>query len=293
MEHKESSAEIACLLRSLCCKVSSNHTDTVTAATYFVNQLHNDQLENVPEGVNLVNTCAQVIQSSILSDMIFTIKDWEKNSPCVLAQTENTLQTWSAWINIMKAFLLQLASFSFTKKSWINSGASGIRLSKFLTQINTVSSLDMNENHTMFFTYKRKFKQWCCTYRWCKWLRRHFVAHSCDGALDRHGLLAWEAPATRAPSVCTGNEAWSHGWTHWDAAGPEITGNAQYENREVFFLKLYFCYTFHHFEQNKSTTQLKICCTILLLSLSDVPQFQSLLQIIVNESSTIVCLTFL
>ena len=33
----------------------------ITAATYFVDQLHNDQLENVPEGVNLVDTRAQVI----------------------------------------------------------------------------------------------------------------------------------------------------------------------------------------------------------------------------------------
>lgn len=40
--------------------------------------------------------------------------------------------TWSAWISIINAFLLQLASFSFTRKSCISSGASGIRCSKFL-----------------------------------------------------------------------------------------------------------------------------------------------------------------
>lgn len=199
------------MLRSLCCNALITQ---ITAATYFVNQLHDDQLENVPEGVNLVNACAQVIQSSILLDMKCTMKPWEKNSHRVLAHTENPLQTWSAWINIMKAFLLQLASFSFTKKSWINSGASGMRLSKFLAQINTVSSLDMTEIHVAHSTYKRKVRQWCCTYRWCKWPRRHSVARNCDGAPDRRGSLAWAAPATRAPSVCTGNAAWSHGWTH-------------------------------------------------------------------------------
>lgn len=36
------------------------------ALTHFVNQLHNDQLEDVAKSVNLVNTCAEVIQSSIL-----------------------------------------------------------------------------------------------------------------------------------------------------------------------------------------------------------------------------------
>lgn len=40
-----------------------------TKNTDFVNQLHDDQLENVPESVNLVDTGAQVIQSSILLDI--------------------------------------------------------------------------------------------------------------------------------------------------------------------------------------------------------------------------------
>lgn len=43
----------------------------------------------------------------------------------------------------MNAFLLQLASFSFTKKSWISSGASGMRFSKFLRRIHTVISLGL------------------------------------------------------------------------------------------------------------------------------------------------------
>lgn len=34
--------------------------------THFVNQLHNNQLEDVSKSVNLVNTCAEVVQSSIL-----------------------------------------------------------------------------------------------------------------------------------------------------------------------------------------------------------------------------------
>lgn len=42
---------------------------TQTKNTNFVNQLHNDQLENVPESVNLVNAGAQVVQSSILLDI--------------------------------------------------------------------------------------------------------------------------------------------------------------------------------------------------------------------------------
>lgn len=37
-------------------------------------------------------------------------------------------------MSIMNAFLLQLASFSFTRKSWISSGASGIKCSKFLNK---------------------------------------------------------------------------------------------------------------------------------------------------------------
>lgn len=38
----------------------------MTPTTYFVNELHNDQLQNVSESVNLVNAGAQVIQSPIL-----------------------------------------------------------------------------------------------------------------------------------------------------------------------------------------------------------------------------------
>lgn len=38
----------------------------ITPTTYFVNELHDDQLQNVSESVNLVDAGAQVIQSSIL-----------------------------------------------------------------------------------------------------------------------------------------------------------------------------------------------------------------------------------
>lgn len=41
----------------------------IKGLTHFVNQLHNDQLENVAKSMNLVNTCAEVIQSSILEDV--------------------------------------------------------------------------------------------------------------------------------------------------------------------------------------------------------------------------------
>lgn len=34
--------------------------------THFVNQLHNDELKNIAKSVNLVDTRAEVIQSSIL-----------------------------------------------------------------------------------------------------------------------------------------------------------------------------------------------------------------------------------
>lgn len=37
-----------------------------TATTYFVNKLHNDELQDVSEGVDLVDAGAQVIQSPIL-----------------------------------------------------------------------------------------------------------------------------------------------------------------------------------------------------------------------------------
>lgn len=42
----------------------------ITPTTHFVNKLHNDQLQNVSESVNLVNAGAQVIQSAILRDDI-------------------------------------------------------------------------------------------------------------------------------------------------------------------------------------------------------------------------------
>lgn len=45
-----------------------------TYATYFVNELDNDQLEDVSEGVNLVNTSAEVVQSSILRDIHMGIR---------------------------------------------------------------------------------------------------------------------------------------------------------------------------------------------------------------------------
>lgn len=39
---------------------------TNKGSTHFVNQLHDHQLENVTKSVNLVNTRAEVIQSSVL-----------------------------------------------------------------------------------------------------------------------------------------------------------------------------------------------------------------------------------
>lgn len=42
----------------------------ITPTTHFVNKLHNDQLQNVSESVNLVNAGAQVIQSPVLRDDI-------------------------------------------------------------------------------------------------------------------------------------------------------------------------------------------------------------------------------
>ena len=125
----------------------------------------------------------------------------------------------------MKAFLLQLASFSLTRKSWINSGASGMRCSKFLKQINTISVLftigDQEKcNHKDNWTV--------CTYRWYKLPGQHCDARNCDGAPSRPGLRAWEAQATLTPSACTGNAEWIHGWTHLDAAGPEIWGKNEW-----------------------------------------------------------------
>lgn len=66
-------------------------TQITEEASYFVNQLYNDQLENVPECVNLVNTRAQVIQSSLLLDVKCAMKPWEENShTCMCADGEDS-----------------------------------------------------------------------------------------------------------------------------------------------------------------------------------------------------------
>lgn len=121
---------------AFCCAIKTNHS----LKTYFVNQLHNDQLQNVSKSVDLVNAGAEIIQSSILYDIdMKMIKVWNNTVRWKHLNKDAGLQTWSAWISIMKAFLLQLASFSLTRKSWISSGASGMRCSKFLWQINSIS----------------------------------------------------------------------------------------------------------------------------------------------------------
>lgn len=58
----------------------------ITPTTYFVNKLHNDQLQNVSKSVNLVNAGAQVIQSPILRNDI---------SGKVINRSEILLHRWN------------------------------------------------------------------------------------------------------------------------------------------------------------------------------------------------------
>lgn len=41
--------------------------------SYLVYQLHNDQLQDVTESMNLIDTCAEVIQSSILQEQMMLL----------------------------------------------------------------------------------------------------------------------------------------------------------------------------------------------------------------------------
>ena len=68
-----------------------------TLITYFVNQLHNDQLQNVSKGSDLVDTATQVVQGSLLpnkhsSDEIYMYQYHIKQSNIFTMKISKSIQ---------------------------------------------------------------------------------------------------------------------------------------------------------------------------------------------------------